>query len=77
MSSRVKEFKAMSEAQLKEKLSELRMELIKHNAQIATGTTPKSPGLIRETKRNIARIMMILNSKQKEFKKQEGEDKKV
>ncbi|OGM02683.1 50S ribosomal protein L29, partial [Candidatus Woesearchaeota archaeon RBG_13_36_6] len=55
MSSRVKEFGAMKEAQLNEKLSELRMELIKHNAQIATGTTPKSPGLIRQIKRNIAR----------------------
>lgn len=82
MSSRVKEFKAMNEVQLKDKLSELRMELIKQNAQIATGTTPKSPGLIRETKRNIARIMMILESKQlkskkRKTKKQEGEEKKV
>ncbi len=77
MSSRVKEFGAMNEAQLKEKLSELGMELIKHNAQIATGTTPKSPGLIRQTKRNIARIKTILILKQQKTKKKEGEDKKV
>lgn len=70
MSKAIKEFKGMGEAQLKEKLNDFRMELIKHNAQIATGTTPKSPGLIRQTKRNIARVLTIL-------KKLGGTDKKV
>ncbi len=65
MSSKVKEFRDMNEGQLKDKITELRLELIKQNAQIATGTTPKSPGLVRETKRNIARILTILKSKQK------------
>lgn len=69
MSKRSKEFKNMSEASLNEKIKELRIELIKHNAQVATGTTPKSPGLIRQTKRNIARALTI--------KKQGGADKKV
>lgn len=50
----------MSKEELKEKLKELRLELIKHNSEIATGTVPKSPGLIRQTKRNIARILTIL-----------------
>lgn len=63
MSSKVKEFRDMSEGQLKDKIVELRLELIKQNAQIATGTTPKSSGLVRETKRNIARILTILKSK--------------
>ena len=75
MSKMMKEFKAMSVPQLNERLSELRMELIKQNAQIATGTTPKSPGLIRQTKKNIARIMSIIKSK--EVNKLEGEKKKV
>lgn len=69
MSKRAKEFRSMNTAQLQEKLKELRMELIKQNAQRATGTTPKSPGLIRETRRNIARILTI--------EKQGGEDKKA
>lgn len=80
MSKRSKEFNAMTVAQLNDKLGELKMELIKHNAQIATGTTPKSPGLIRETKRNIARIRTIMKSKTvnevKEDKKLEGVKKK-
>lgn len=78
MSKIVKEFSAMNLSQLNERLAELRMELIKHNAQISTGTTPKSPGLVRQTKKNIARIMTIMKSKE-EVKsiKQEGEKKKV
>jgi len=72
MGKRIKEFRGMNEAQLNDKLVELRKELIKQNAQIATGTTPKSPGLVRQSKRNIARIITILN-----IKKQAGVDKKV
>ena len=72
MGKKAKEFKGMNVEQLNAKLDELRMELIKHNAQIATGTIPKSPGLIRQTKKNIARIITIIN-----MKKQGGVDKKV
>ena len=68
MSQKAKEFREMSEGELNDKLAELRLELIKQNAQIATGTTPKSPGLVRETKRNIARILTILKSKAAEPK---------
>jgi large subunit ribosomal protein L29 len=71
MSKQTKELKALSEGQLKDRLSELEMEMIKHNAQVATGSTPKSPGLIRQTKRNIARILTILHEKEG------GEDQKV
>ncbi|MFH1399369.1 MAG: 50S ribosomal protein L29 [Candidatus Woesearchaeota archaeon] len=65
-----KEFKTMNASQLKERLMDLRKELVKQNAQIATGTTPKSPGLIRQNKRNIARILTIMKQNQG------GEDKK-
>jgi len=60
MSKKMKEFKAMGETQLNERLSQLRMELIKFNTQVATGTAPKSPGLIRQAKRNVARIHTLL-----------------
>ena len=43
MSLKTKETRAMSEEDLKNRLEELKKELIKHNAQIATGTTPKNP----------------------------------
>lgn len=41
---------------MKKKLYDLRIELMKLNAQVAIGTTPKSTKQIREIKRNLARI---------------------
>ncbi|MFH0977959.1 MAG: 50S ribosomal protein L29 [Candidatus Woesearchaeota archaeon] len=54
----------MQKSELEAKLSELRKDLMKQNAQIATGTTPKSPGQIRNSKRTIARILTQLNREQ-------------
>ena len=59
-----KEIKEMGTVELKAKLKELQMELIKNNAQVATGTTPKSPALLKNTKKNIARILSVLNSEE-------------
>ena len=55
-----KEIKIMQQSELKEKLKELHMDLIKFNSQRATGTTLKSPGLIKETRKTIARIKSVL-----------------
>ena len=55
----MKEIRAMSKEDLQKKLTDIKMELIKSNAQIATGTTPKSPGQIREYKKTIARILSV------------------
>ena len=54
---------SMNVEDLNAKVKELRKELIKHNAQIATGTTPKSPGQVRQTKKTIARILTVLKQK--------------
>jgi len=59
-----KDLKNMNVEDLKAKLVELRRDLIKENAQIAIGTTPKSPGLIKQIKKNIARIIQIINNKE-------------
>ncbi len=59
-----KELLSISIAELKDKLIELKKELIKHNAQISAGTTPKSPGQVRQVKKTIARIYTILRSKE-------------
>lgn len=64
MNKKMKEMRSMSEPQLNERLSQLRMELVKFNTQVATGTTPKSPGLIKQAKKNIARIMTLLHELQ-------------
>jgi len=63
---KAKEIRSMSKEDLNAKLEELRKELMKINAQIATGTTPKSPGQAKQIKKNIARILTILNEKPKE-----------
>ena len=61
---KMKEFRGMSENELKRRLDDLRKELVKMNAQIATGTMPKSPGLVKNTKKNIAMIMTLLREKE-------------
>jgi len=57
----------MSKEDLNTKLVELKKELIKVNAQISTGTTPKSPGQVRQIKKNIARILTITHEKSEDM----------
>ena len=63
-----KELKIMGKAELNEKMSQLEMDLIKANAQVATGTTPKSPGQLKQIKKSIARIKSIMAEKTEEKK---------
>ena len=58
---KIKELRALNKEDLLSKLRELQKDLIKHNAQIATGTIPKSPGQVKQTKKTIAKIFSILN----------------
>jgi large subunit ribosomal protein L29 len=51
-----KELASLTKDQLEKKKDELSFELIKLNAQVASGTTPKNPGQIRNLKKSIARI---------------------
>lgn len=57
---RSKELKGLAPAELEKKRGELRAELVKEYAQVATGTIPKSPGKINQVKKTIARINTIL-----------------
>ncbi len=61
---KTKDLRSMPRPELDSKLIELRKELVKHNAQIATGTTPKSPGQVREIKKTIAKILTIVGTKE-------------
>ena len=61
---KIKELRALNEADLKQKMQELHKELMKDNAQVATGTIPKNPGKLKVTKKTIARIKTILASKE-------------
>jgi len=63
MALKIKEIESMNIEELKTNLEELKKELIKHNAQIATGTNPKSPGQVRVIKKTVARILTVLKTK--------------
>ena len=59
-----KEIKSMNEQELEKMLAELQKDLIKLNAQVATGTQLKSPGQVKTIKKNIARVMTRLKNKE-------------
>lgn len=62
-----KELSKLSIQELESKLKEIKLDLMKQNAQVATGTTPQNPGQIKVKKKTIARILSILNSEDKKI----------
>jgi len=54
-----KELSGLNAEQLKKKLVEAKVELIKLNSQVATGSNVKNPGQIKELKKTIAKIKTI------------------
>lgn len=58
--------KEMSQEGLMEKLGEFKKELLKSNVQIVTGGNASNPGKLKQTKKNIARILTLLNSVESE-----------
>ncbi|MGV8151000.1 MAG: 50S ribosomal protein L29 [Candidatus Woesearchaeota archaeon] len=50
-----KDLSKLAKDELEKKIVEMKTELMKINAQVAIGTTPKSTKQIRELKKNIAR----------------------
>ncbi len=55
-----KQFRELATTELQKKLEEFKKELLKMNAQVASGASVENPGKIRQTKKNIARINTIL-----------------
>ncbi len=62
---RSKEIWEMEDEDIQEKLVELKAELAKNISKSAAGVN-ENPGKIRELKRTIARVLTIMNQKQKE-----------
>ncbi len=60
------EIRDMDPSERKEKLYELRDELLHEEGVAAMGGAPESPGRIRAVKKNIARILTIMNEEEKE-----------
>lgn len=73
MALKTKEIRAMKKEELESKLSELRKELMKLNAQVHTGAVPKNAGQLKLIKKTIAKILTVMNesSKAKEESKKE------
>ena len=61
---KIKDLRQMPKEELLNKLRELKKEIIKNNAQIATGTTPKSPGQVKQAKKTVAKILTLLKEKE-------------
>ena len=59
------EFKTMTADAMNSRLTELRKELVKLNAQVSRGTPPENPGKIRTIKRNIARLITFTEQKKR------------
>lgn len=54
-----KELSNMARADRARKLKELELELIKLNAQVATGTPPKNAGQLKRLKKDIAKMKLL------------------
>ncbi|HIQ38400.1 MAG TPA: 50S ribosomal protein L29 [Methanothermococcus okinawensis] len=67
---RPQEIREMSISEMKEKLMELKRELLKEYTNKATSGAPSNPGRMREIRRTIARIYTIMNEKKREYRKQ-------
>ena len=68
---KAKEIRGTDKSVINEKVTELKKELVKINAQIVIGTAIKNPGQVRELKKTLARIMTIQQEKSKTVKKLE------
>ncbi len=63
MVMKMSEIRKMKDEDLKKKLSELKLELMKDLANIRMGRPIKNPGKIRAIRKTIARILTVLNER--------------
>ncbi|RBQ22889.1 50S ribosomal protein L29P [Candidatus Methanobinarius endosymbioticus] len=63
---RSKEIWEMEIEDIQKKLTELKAELAKNISKSSAAGVNENPGKIRELKRTIARVLTIMNQKQKE-----------
>lgn len=77
MSKMIKELKGLSDEELNSRMLDLKKDLVKLNAQVATGTPPKNPMEIKNINKTIAVILTLLNERrlEKSIKKTEEEKK--
>jgi large subunit ribosomal protein L29 len=66
MGLNAKDLKNLSKEELTRNVVELKQELAKEKATIASGTRSENPGKIRKLRRDIARILTVLQTKKGE-----------
>lgn len=62
---KLREMRNLEKNAVNEKITEMKKELVKINAQVAIGTALKNPGQVRQIKKTIARILTIQNEPRK------------
>ncbi|MDP3918914.1 MAG: 50S ribosomal protein L29 [Nanoarchaeota archaeon] len=70
MKIKAKDLRKLGDKELDNRLFELRKDLMKVNAQVASGTVPDNPGNVRNLKKTIARVHTIKTEKIKGVKNQ-------
>ena len=63
MALKIRQIREMALAELEEKLLELRTDLAKEKALVASHTKQENPGKIRALRRTVAKILTLLNEK--------------
>lgn len=66
--NRIKTLKELNNADLKDKLDDLKIDLAKLRSEGSKGTLKKDAGVIRWKRRDIARALTILSEREKQGK---------
>jgi large subunit ribosomal protein L29 len=61
------EIRGMQPVERERKLAEFRAELAKQRAAMVSGAGLENPGIIRAIRKNIARIMTVINEEQRKL----------
>ena len=54
------ELRSLSVEEMEKRLEEFKKELLKLNVEVATGANPANSGKLRQTKKNVARILTLI-----------------
>ena len=73
---KLKDIRNLEKNSFDEKISEMKKELVKINAQVAIGTALKNPGQARQIKKTIARMLTIKNEPKKREDNKKTRNKK-
>lgn len=63
MKIKARDLRKLNEKEINDKLKELKFEKMKIYGKMSTGSIPENPGQLKQIKKNISRIITILNEK--------------